>query len=284
MTKTNTDFFPAQYPVAQYGSQLGRNTVGVVSGMMEVNTSTRQIPANAQLFFEIVIPNNLKDNGSGHGEIALIYKDNHNAERHTAGKYNIVVTLEFIENDTNTVARYAEKVELGVEDDHSRKSIPLKLECVKYQNTEVIMKYQPGDDPVKAIGSYQDTKDGGVRYKLTMQDPDTKEWKKIFDHVDYGDENHDIKNYRGSSAFQSSIRIYGITDSFDSEDLQSLEYLEGREINIVKTAQQTKALSKLGYGNITFKEIEPDDGKWDDGMDDPLSYGKKPSFSFWRRK
>ena len=101
-------------------------------------------------------------------------------------------------------------MKVGIEDDHQRSSVPLELGCVKYQNTKVLTKYQPGDDPIQAIGSYQDTKDGGGRYELAIKDPDTIGWQKIFDHVDNGDETHDVKNYHGSSASQSTIRIYGI--------------------------------------------------------------------------
>ena len=60
-----------------------------------------------------------------------------------------------------------------------------------------LKKYNAGGDPITAKGSYQDTPDGGVRYKLEVQDPGSREWKQIFDHVDHGDEQHDINNYRG---------------------------------------------------------------------------------------
>jgi hypothetical protein len=283
MAKTADDFFPSESPIAIYGEQFGRNMTGSSKGMMEVNTPLNQIPANAQLFIEISIPTKIQGDYNDRGKIFLIYKDNHNAEGSKRGKHNVIVTLDFIGKNDDSDTRYTKKVELSVKDDHNVNRSPKELENVKYQNTDVLNKYNPGGDPIKAKGSYQDTKDGGIRYKLEILNPDSKEWKKIFDHVDYGDEIHDIKNYRGSSAFQSSIRIDGATESFNFDDMDSLRYLEGRKINTVKPPRVNEALSKLGYGNITIKEIEPDTNEWGKGSDDPLSLGKKPSRLFWRR-
>ena len=131
-----------------------------------------------------------------------------------------------------------------------------------------LKKYKAGDKPVRGRGSYQDTPDGGVRYKLEIQDPETREWKLIFDHVDFGDDNHDIKNYRGKSAFRSSIRTDGSTT--DDLDEKLLKPLQNERIDIKKSDKQQEELKKFASGNITFVEIEPDDGKIK-----PFSSGKK---------
>jgi|1185.fasta_scaffold34061_2 hypothetical protein len=98
---------------------------------------------------------------------------------------------------------------------------------------------------------------------------------KIFDHVDYGDKNHDIKNYRGKSAYRSAIRIDGNSPHYDASPLKPLEE---KPIATPKTPKQQEQLDKLGHGNITFTEISADDGKWTDGIDDPLSFGKNTNF------
>jgi hypothetical protein len=150
-----------------------------------------------------------------------------------------------------------DKVEIGSEDDHDRDANVEEFEGVNYQNQDVLLKYKPGDKPIQGRGSYQDTSDGGVRYVLEIKDPETNEWKLIFDHVDKGDQHHDIKNYRGASAFRSAIRTDGHVEPFDEEHADKLEDIEDEPITKEKTEEQKKILAMLGYGNITFKKINP---------------------------
>lgn len=156
-------------------------------------------------------------------------------------------------------------MQLGVEDDHNVKTNLTKLEGVKFQITDVIQKYEARlSIPIKAKGSYQDTKDGGVRFKLEVQDPETNQWLKIFDHVDYGDDNHDIENYRGASAYCSAIRTDGHAEGFvrngeSTDDVAEIfESLEHAPLTQQPTVDQAPRLPKIGYGSIKVDEIEPD--------------------------
>jgi hypothetical protein len=204
-------------------------------------------------------------------DIIMIYKENHSSKAgDNKGKYNIKVELEYKSAGDGRDAEYNGNVYIGSEDNHERSVKVEKLEGVKYQNTDVLKKYKPGGALIQAIGSYQDTKDGGVRFKLDVQDPETKEWKRIFDHVDYGDEHHDIKNYRGKSAVASAIRIDGSVGNWTEDDEDALKNLEEKPVNVQKSPKQQEVLSRLGYCDITFKEIGPDDG-----TEEPLSRGKK---------
>jgi hypothetical protein len=273
-----------------YGNQFIRNMSGESAGCVEIcskgkppENDAQLGPANGLIYFEAGIPADIVGmKGSGNNnsdEITFIFKENH-GKHQKQGKHNVKVTLEYEGKSDSSDAKYTGKVELGVEDDHDDDSSPKELEGVIYQNTDVIEKYNTGlDNPIIAKGSYQDTKDGGVRYKLEVQDPETKEWKKIFDHVDYGDENHDIKNYRGASAYCSAIRTDGHADGFADGGQDNvkdiLRPLHFKPINTQKTEEQTKRLSKLGYGSIKVEEIEPDNTDLKDGSDDPLSFGKK---------
>lgn len=270
--ESDTPFFPPNSPPAEYGNQFIRHEHGKAAGTIEFNTPSKSAPANAQLYFEVGVPTDIKGMSNGGDQLTLIYKENHGNPNHRLdGKHNVKVRIDY--KDGNP-AEYDDKVELGVEDDHDEDTNPEELDDVTYQNTSVVKKYKTGGDPIRAKGSYQDTPDGGVRFKLEIQDPDTSQWMKIFDHVDYGDDNHDIKNYRGKSAYRSAIRIDGNAPNYDSDPLDSLK---NDPITTQKTPKQQKQLDKLGYGNITFEEISADDGKWTDGIDDPLSFGKRQS-------
>lgn len=166
---------------------------------------------------------------------------------------------------------YTGEVELGVEDNHKKNSNPKKLQGVNYQNEGVIKKYKPGK-LIQARGSYQDTNLGGegVRYKLEVQDPSSGDWKKIFDHIDYGDGNHKIKNYRGSSAVGSAVRTDGNVPEFSKSDADKLKPLTGKKITSKKNSEQEELLAKLGQGRMSFEKI-----KEDDEQEEPLSRGKK---------
>jgi hypothetical protein len=255
---------------AYYGNQFWRSKK---AGTIEYNTfhtGKEKAPANAKLDFEFGVPKNMKGMKSSGDEMTLIYKENHGNEwsKRRDMKYNIKCKV-FYKNGGD----YPGKVELGVEDDHDKNNgNPYALKGVKYTNNNVIKKYKAGD-LIKARGSYQDTDVGGkgVRYKLEVQDPGDKKWKKIFDHIDYGDENHDIKNYRGSSAVGSAIRIDGAVPKFSCSDGKKLsEEFAGQKITKKKNSEQKKLFAKLGKGNISFKKISKDDGK-----EKPLSTGKE---------
>jgi hypothetical protein len=274
-----------------YGNQIIRNMGGKSAGCIEIQSKGDPEkmnpivfgPANGQIFFEAGIPVDIRGmKGSGDNtedEITFIYKENHGKHK-KKGKHNVKVTLQYKGAKNNVNAKFTGHVELGVEDDHNEDSSPKELQGVKYQNTDILQKYSSGPNPVVARGSFQDTKDGGVRYKLDIQDPETKQWKKIFDHVDYGDNNHDIKNYRGASAYCSAIRIDGhspgFTDGGKDHVNDIMRPLYFKPISGPKNPEQKKRLSKIGYGSIRVEEIEPDNSNLKDGLDDPLSFGKKP--------
>lgn len=272
-TSSIIDFFPTDAPVAEYGNQFVRHeSGGKTGGTIEFNTPANSAPANAQLFFVVGVPKDIKGMSDGGDQMTLIFKENHGAPGKRDGRYNVKVRIDYQDGKSGQPAFYTGNVELGVEDNHDKDTNPKELKGVIYQNTNIIKKYKTGSDPVKLKGSYQDTPDGGLRIKLEVQDPEDGEWKKLFDHVDFGDKNHDIKNYRGKSAFRSSIRIDGNCPDFNGKPLNGLK---SQSINIQKTPEAQKQLDNLAFGNITFKEIGPDDGKWTDGVDDPLSFGKK---------
>jgi hypothetical protein len=252
------EFWPKGAPIASYGNQFIRSGE---AGTIEFNTPKNSFPANAQLYFEGGIQKNMVGMKDGDDEVTFIFKENHGAPGNKDGKHNVKVTLKYQGAKDGKPAKYKGEVELGVEDDHDANSSPKALKDVKYQNEDVLTKYTPGDKPIRAKGSYRDTKDGGVRYTLEVQDPETKEWKKIFDHVDHGDDNHKIENYRGKSAFRSSIRIDGCTTTKKSELKkieEILEDIEEEQIDVKKSEEQQEALKKFGYGNIKFEEIQPD--------------------------
>ena len=263
-------FWPQDAPIAGYGNQFIRHMSGKTGGTIEFNTPANSFPANAQLYFEAGVPANMKGMKDEGDEMTIIYKENHGNPKKD-GKHNVKVLLEYQSAKGGKSASYLDKVELGAEDDHNdnEKKTPKEFKPrPTYQNTDVLKKYKAGDKPVRGRGSYQDTPDGGVRYKLEIQDPETREWKLIFDHADFGDDNHDIKNYRGKSAFRSSIRTDGSTT--DDLDEKLLKPLQNERIDIKKSDKQQEELKKFASGNITFVEIEPDDGKIK-----PLSSGKK---------
>ena len=52
----------------------------------------------------------------------------------------------------------------------------------------------------------------------------------------------------------------GSTPNLDKGKAELLSVLEGSPVNIVKSGKQLEALGEMGYGNITFQEIGPDDG------------------------
>jgi hypothetical protein len=264
--------------VSEYGNQFVRFFGGIMVGTIEFNTPANSAPANAQLFFEVGIQANMKGIEGDGENITLIYKENHGAPGNKNGKYNVKAFLSYKIAKNGQSASYINDVKLGVEDNHDEDTSPVELKGVKYENEDILSKYEPGGGPIKARGSYQDTKDGGVRYKLEILNPDTKEWKRIFDHVDYGDENHNIKNYRGKSAFRSTLRIDGHSADFVRDINHAKEILhplQSAPISTQKTEEQKRLLTMLGYGNITFKEMDPDQSDLVDGINDPLSLGLK---------
>jgi hypothetical protein len=290
--ETGTCITPKQETSASgsFGNQFIRNMSGRSAGCIEIQSKGEPPeenvvfgPANGLIHIEAGIPSDIVgmkgDGDSNSDEITIIYKENH-GKHEKKGKHNVKVTLKYKGKSKDNDAEYTGDVELGVEDDHDVEKNPKKLQGVKYQNTEILTKYKTGfNNPIRAKGSYQDTADGGVRYKLEVQDPDTKEWKKIFDHVDYGDENHKIENYRGASAYCSAIRTDGHANGFDEGGQDNVEKilrpLYFKSINEQMSEEQKNRLSKLGYGSIRVQEIEPDNSDLHDGQDDPLSFGKK---------
>src|SRR5690242_15701097 len=160
---SNTNFFPPGSPPAKYGNQFIRHEHGKAAGTIEFNTPSKSAPANAQLYFEVGVPTGINGMSNGGDQLTLIYKENHgNPDPHLDGKHNVKVRIDY--KDGNP-AEYVDKVELGVEDDHNQNTVPKELRDVKYKNTSVIKKYKTGSDSLRVKGSYQDTPDGGVRFK-----------------------------------------------------------------------------------------------------------------------
>ena len=254
MRSEEDEFFPQGAPVAVYGGPFIRSRK---NASIEFYTPPNSAPANAQLYFEVGILNNMV--GEEGGSIELIYKENH-GNPNNEGKHNIKVLLAYQSARDGKPASYLEMVELGAEDNHAPIRYQENSKVSSIRTRMYLKKYNAGGDPIRAKGSYQDTPDGGVRYKLEVQDPGSREWKQIFDHVDHGDEQHDINNYRGRSAFRSGLVIRGCTPNLDKGKAELLSVLEGSPVNIVKSGKQLEALGEMGYGNITFKEIGPDDG------------------------
>jgi hypothetical protein len=267
------EFISSNLPVATYSNNFGRRFANGCHTRLEINTPVKLMPANAQLFFELGISADMKGNDDT-DEMTIIYKDNHGAPGNKEGKYNVIVILYYKSARNGQPASYIDEVRIGFEDDHDDDPSIKDFKGVKYQNRDILLKYNPIDKLIQGRGSYQDTNDGGVRYVLEFKDPETNEWKKIFDHVDYGDEHHDIVNYRGASAFRSSIIIYG-DSCLDSSEYEEMENLERKPITIEKSDKQKRILRKLGYCNITFKEISPDNNRSENVDDLPLSFGKK---------
>ena len=86
----------------------------------------------------------------------------------------------------------------------------------------------------------------------------------------------ELRTIERNSAYRSAIRIDGNAPGYDKKPLEAKKTgLKEKLINSEKSEVHRKQLAKLGYGNITFEKIDADDGKWTDGIDDPLSFGRK---------
>ena len=255
---TSTDsFFPSGAPTANYGNQFERRESGgkKKAGTIEFETPAGSAPGNARLYFEVGVPKDIVGMSHGDDQMTLIYKENHGAPPPKDGKYNVKVRINYQGRKRGQQALYTGEVDLGVEDDHHINTNPTKLENVKYQNTHVIKKYKTGGEPIRLKGSYQDTPDKGVRFKLEIEDPDTHEWKKIFDHVDYGDDNHKINNYRRNSAYRSAIRIDGNAPGYDKKPLEAKKTgLKEKLINSEKSAEHRKQLAEARIREYHIRE------------------------------
>ena len=109
---------------------------------------------------------------------------------------------------------------------------------------------------------------------MDCKDPKTGEWKKLFDHVDYGDGKNG-RPYRGKSGVQDGIRVDGsVNDDFSDDDDDKLRNIRNKPIaSTPLTEQQKKILAKLASGAIWAREIEEDNSDLHDGVDNPLSFG-----------
>jgi hypothetical protein len=98
----------------------------------------------------------------------------------------------------------------------------------------------------------------------------------VFDHVDYGDGKED-RPYRGKSGVQDGIRVDGsVNGNFSDKDDKELRNIRNKSIDSTPlTDEQKKLLSKLASCAIWAREIEEDNSDLHDGIDDPISFGKR---------
>jgi hypothetical protein len=218
--------------------------------------------ANGVVEGYIVIPldmKGMKDDGTD--EATVILKDNHGPGGDMNEQYK--VWYEY---------RKGGKVNgISLAREH-RHTMVEEMEGVQYAN-------QPNLEPGEKLefkASYQDTNDKGVRLRMDYKDPKTREWKKLFDHVDYGD-GKEGRPYRGKSGVQDGIRVDGsVNGDFSDNDDDQLRNIRNKPIESTPlTDKQKKILAKLASGVIWAREIEEDNSDLHDGVDDPLSFGKR---------
>ena len=243
-----------------YGNQFVRHQSGKTGGTFE--STARKGRANGVVEGYIIIPQNMKgmkDNGKD--EATIILKDNHGPGGDMNKQYK--VWYEYKKGGAvNGISLSREHRHPNVEE----------IKGIQYVN-------QPNLEPNEKLefkASYQDTNDKGVRLRMDYKDTKTGQWKKVFDHVDYGDGKAG-RPYCGMSGVQDGIRVDGsVNGEFSDSDDAELRSIRNKSIESTPlTNKQKKLLSKLANGAIWARETEEDNSDLHDGVDDPLSFGKK---------
>jgi hypothetical protein len=241
-----------------YGNQFIRSHE---AGTFEATAPGRRANVVSQGF--IIIPQGMvgmKHDGKDEGTIIL--KDNHGPGGDMNKQYK--VWFEYKRGgDVNGIT-------LGREPKHPNTEEPKN---VTYANQPSIS----AGEKLVFKGSCQDTNDNGVRLRMDYKDSGTGEWKKLFDHVDYGDGDGN-KCYRGRSGVQDGIRVDGSVNKEINKDndVKPLKDIEGKVIRTTElTSAQKEILAKLANGAIRSREIDPDNSNLHDGLDDPLSFGPR---------
>lgn len=244
-----------------YGNQFVRHQSGKTGGTFESSASKGR--ANGIVEGYIVIPQNMigmKKNGKDEGTVIL--KDNHGP----GGDLNEQYKVWFEYKKGGTING------ISLSREHRHPNDIEEVKGVKYVN-------QPTLNPCEKLefkASYQDTSDGGVRLRMDYKDPKMGEWKIVFDHVDYGD-GKEGRPYRGKSGVQDGIRVDGsVNGNFSDNDDKELKNIRNKSIgSTLLTNKQKKLLAKLANGAIWAREIEEDNSDLHDGIDDPMSFGKR---------
>jgi hypothetical protein len=245
-----------------YGNQFIRSEK---AGTFEATAPGSRANVVAQGF--IVIPQGMvgmKSDGKDEGTIIL--KDNHGP----GGNMNKQYKVQFVYKRGGDV----KGIELHREHEHPG---TFELKGVEYDNQPEIAAGQK----LEFISSCQDTNDDGVRLRMHYKDPVTGDWKRLFDHVDYGDGSRG-QCYRGKSGVQDGTRVDGSVNEEINKDAH-VKPLTERPNNIrgkvirttVLTSQQKGILAKLANSGIWAREIESDTSNLHDEIDDPLSFGPK---------
>jgi hypothetical protein len=241
-----------------YGNQF---VAHAASGGGTFESTAPEGRANGVVEGYVVIPPGMVGMKDGEDEGTIILKDNHGPGGDENEQYK--VWFEYKRGGA------VNGIELGREHRHPNTE---EIEEVVYAN-------QPNLDPGEKLefkASYQDTNDEGVRLRMDYKDPKTGEWKKLFDHVDYGD-GRKGRPYRGKSGVQDGIRVDGSVDGkFSDDDDEKLRNIRNKPIeSTILTDKQKKILAKLASGAIWAREIEMDNSDLNDGIDDPLSFGPR---------
>lgn len=242
-----------------FGNQFVRHQSGKTGGTFE--SSARTGRANGVVEGYIVIPRNMEGmKNDGKDEGTVILKDNHGPGGDENEQYK--VWFEYKKGGTVNGIRLSRE--------HRHPNVE-EMNGVKYVN-------QPNLEPNEKLefkASYQDTIDEGVRLRMDYKDPKTGEWKRVFDHVDYGD-GKEGRPYRGKSGVQDGIRVDGsVNGEFSDNDDKELRNIRNKPIGSTPlTNKQKKLLAKLASGAIWAREIEEDNSDLHDGIDDPMSFGK----------
>ena len=243
-----------------YGNQFVRHQSGKTGATFESCARTGR--ANGVVEGYIELPHNIKgmkSNGSDEGTVIL--KDNHGPGGDENKQYKVL--FEYRKGGVVNGIRLIRE--------HNHPSVEV-IKGVKYLN-------QPSLEPNEKLefkASYQDTSDKGVRLRMDYRDPKSGEWKRAFDHVDYGD-GKESRPYRGKSGVQDGIRVDGsVNGEFSDNDDKELRNIRNKPISsTLLTDKQKKLLAKLASGAIWAREIEKDDSDLHDGIDDPLSFGER---------
>ena len=200
----------------------------------------------------------------GGDEGTIILKDNHADDSDGKTQYKILFEYE--------KGGRVDGIKLGREHDHDKDPGIEKIKNVIYENQP---HFEAGGK-LDFIGTYQDTKDGGVRLRMYYKN-ETGMWVRLFDHVDYGD-GKSGRPYRGKSGVQDGTRIDGGVDGYlpSKQDREEYKKCKDKLMSSVQLNDKLREIfSKLATSAIYAREIESENSDLHDGIDDPLSFGER---------
>src|SRR3954453_4872182 len=197
-----------------YGNQFIRHQSGKTGGTFEATAPGRRANVVSQGF--IVIPQGMVGIKSGKDEGTIILKDNHGPGGNMNKQYKVWFEYER--------GGAVNGIKLGREPKHPHTE---ELKKVEYVNQPRLA----AGEKLVFKGSCQDTNDNGVRLRMDYKDPSTGEWTKLFDHVDYADDERD-KCCRGRLGVQDGIRVDGSVNGEINRDndVDPLDDIKGEVI------------------------------------------------------